>query len=548
MQGKIHLLSDQMINLIKAGEVIENPASCIKELVENAIDAKSTSIEIEIKGGGFQIIRVIDNGEGMNRSDASTCFERHATSKLFKQEDLFAIATMGFRGEALAAIASVAKIDMTTKHENDEPLLVQCHGGKIIHSGLANRSRGTTFEIYSLFYNVPARQQFQKSARASTQEVSKMLSRIALCNPQISFRFIADEKEQFNLKKVGTLKERAIDLLGVDFIESMLPIHYEEGGVVIDGFIGKPEEAKNNRLSQYIFINSRTASAPIIHTSIQEAYATRLNPKTYPALLLHLTIPHALVDVNVHPQKKEVRLKESFNWFSVLKRGILQELDRTVSFFRPIEVPTFSFPKGFKEERFSYQPKTSDPVFFEEGPSFLEKSIDLIPLALEGGYLLVRWDQQLTLVDLRALEIRKLYQEIKEVKVERQSLLIPHQVKVDPLIVQDLLSHLNLFTNLGILLRQIGPTSFLVEELSPLIDPNRLEQLVVDILKKKDLEQEVQFNSLIPFIKYGIAHYDLLVAKELLNEYIKKGYPESALSGKPLWIKMNKEELKKLFS
>lgn len=349
MPSKIRVLTEHTINKIAAGEVIENPASVVKELVENSIDAHASEICIEIKGGGRQLIRITDDGCGMNSDDALLCLERHATSKIREVEDIHDITTMGFRGEAIPSIASISKFMLLTCPQPEPQqttsssfgTMIMIDGGKIINCSPAARSPGTTIEVKSLFFNVPVRKKFLKSPAIDTNEILKMISLIALGHPRIKFQLISDSKsllttslsQDENFKE--QLDERVDAVLGHDFLQNCVPLKYEQDDLLLQGVIGLPSYTRHNRTGQFLFINSRGVFSPLVAYAIKEGYGTSLPSGRHPAFVLHLSIAGSLVDVNVHPQKREVRLRQEHVLKSLIIKGVEQTLQST-SFHAPL--------------------------------------------------------------------------------------------------------------------------------------------------------------------------------------------------------------------
>lgn len=320
MASKIRVLSEHTINKIAAGEVIENPASVVKELVENSIDAEANDICIEIKGGGRQLIRITDNGSGMNTDDALLCLERHATSKIREVEEIQDLSTMGFRGEAIPSIASISKFTLLTCHEENSNALsgtmVIVDGGKIVNCSPAARSKGTTIEVKSLFFNVPVRRKFMKSPAFDSNEILKTVSLISLGYPNIKFQLINDGKTVLTTaippesSFLELLKTRIATVLGQDFQQNMIELANQKEFINLQGFIGLPHYTRHNRSGQYLYINQRAVTSPIISYAVKDGYGTALATGRSPVFVLHLNIPGEMVDVNVHPQKKEVRLRQ----------------------------------------------------------------------------------------------------------------------------------------------------------------------------------------------------------------------------------------------
>ncbi|MFL6276301.1 MAG: DNA mismatch repair endonuclease MutL [Blastocatellia bacterium] len=306
--AKIRVLPDALANQIAAGEVVERPASVVKELLENALDAGSRSINIEVESGGKRLIRIIDDGEGMTRDDAITAFERHATSKLRRAEDLEAITTLGFRGEALPSIASVSRLHLRTKTAEDvEGTEVEFNGGKLAHVRDIAWPGGTEVEIKDLFFNVPARKKFLKSDATETYHITNLVQHYALANPQLSFLLINNGRDAIRVAPARSLKERAYQILGSALLNKLLEVKAESNGLRVEGFVSNPQEQRSSRDQQYLFVNRRFVRDQLIGRAISEAYRSMMPSGTYPAVVLFIDVPPPEVDVNVHPAKTEVR-------------------------------------------------------------------------------------------------------------------------------------------------------------------------------------------------------------------------------------------------
>ena len=304
----INILSPHVADMIAAGEVVERPGSVVKELMENAADAGAKNITVEIKGGGATYIRVTDDGCGMAPEDAGNCFLRHATSKLKDERGLEAIATMGFRGEALAAISAVSRVQLVTRRtEDEEGTLVDVAGGDIQEMRPAGCPAGTTFTVRDLFYNTPARLKFMKSDRAEGAYCVQLALKVALGRPDVSVRCIRDGKEEFFTSGDGKPASAVYALLGRDVALSMLPIEGENEGVRVHGFISAPAAGRGNRAMQYIFVNGRAIRSQTIQAAVEQAYKNNLLVGRFPACVVYIDINPGAVDVNVHPTKSEVK-------------------------------------------------------------------------------------------------------------------------------------------------------------------------------------------------------------------------------------------------
>ena len=323
----INILSPHVADLIAAGEVVERPASVIKELCENAVDAGARNITIEISGGGRSLIRVTDDGCGMSPDDAGVAFLRHATSKLKDERGLESIATLGFRGEALAAISSVSRIELRTRRKDDaEGVRVTLSAGDIEEMGPVGCPTGTTMAVRDLFYNTPARLKFMKSDRAETSACVAAALRCALGHPEISFRMIRDGEEEFFTPGDGQTKSAVYSLLGRENAMNMLACSREEDGVEVNGFISAPHACRGNRAMQYFFINGRPFRSLTIQAAVEQAYKNNMLVGRFPACVLYITLGFGKVDVNVHPTKSEVKFSEEKKVFDCVYYAVLSTL------------------------------------------------------------------------------------------------------------------------------------------------------------------------------------------------------------------------------
>lgn len=302
----IKLLPDSVANQIAAGEVIQRPASVVKELIENAIDAGATQVDLIVKDAGRTLISVIDNGCGMSETDARLCFERHATSKIKCADDLFKIRTMGFRGEALASIAAVAQVELSTRRKEDEVgTKIKIEGSKVTEQMPKPMSTDTNFTVKNLFFNVPARRNFLKSNDAELRHINEEFFRITMMNPEVGFTFTSNDKELFHLYP-GTLKQRIVGLFGRDYESKVLPVNQVTESVTINGFIVKPEFSKKTRGEQYFFVNRRFIKHAYLHHAVESAYKELIPQDCFPGYFIDIQIDPKEIDINIHPTKTEV--------------------------------------------------------------------------------------------------------------------------------------------------------------------------------------------------------------------------------------------------
>lgn len=310
MPDIIQLLPDNIANQIAAGEVIQRPASAVKELMENAIDAGATEIKLIVNDAGKALIQVVDNGKGMSETDARMCFERHATSKIKKIDDLFHIRTMGFRGEALASIAAVAQVELKTKRLEDEAgTYIEIENSMVVKQEPLAVSPGTSIAMKNLFFNVPARRNFLKSNAAEMRHIIDEFIRVSLAFPALFFSFTSNSQQVFHLEK-GTLKQRIVQLLGIQYNSKLVAVNENTDYLNIYGFVGKPETAKKTRGDQYLFVNNRFIKSAYLNHALMSAYQQMLASDSFPMYVLFIDLDPTQIDVNVHPTKQEIKFED----------------------------------------------------------------------------------------------------------------------------------------------------------------------------------------------------------------------------------------------
>lgn len=377
--AKINVLPKYIADLIAAGEVVERPSSVVKEAVENSIDAGATIITVEIQHGGITYIRVTDNGCGILREDIRNAFVSHATSKIAKQEDLDAIGTLGFRGEALASVSAVSRVEVMTKaSEENTGTHYRIEGGEEILLDDAGCPDGTTLIVRDLFFNTPARMKFLKKDVSEANAVAGVMDRVALSHPEISFRFIRDGKETLLTPGDGKLTSAIYAVFGKEFANSLIPIDYSLNGVTAKGYISKPVYSRANRNMQMFFLNSRLVKTQTGSVALTESYKNSIMAGKFPACVINLTVPNETVDVNVHPSKLEVRFANEKAIYDCIYYGVKNALSKEqerpqVELEKVLSSPKFAKPQVFvpeKAEQIKFQPKTETPVIKKEEPQF----------------------------------------------------------------------------------------------------------------------------------------------------------------------------------
>ncbi|MCR9264763.1 MAG: DNA mismatch repair endonuclease MutL [Flavobacteriaceae bacterium] len=365
MTDIIKLLPDHVANQIAAGEVVQRPASVVKELMENAIDAGATTVKLIVKDGGKALIQVVDDGMGMSETDARLSFERHATSKISSAQDLFNLHTKGFRGEALASIAAIAHVDMQTRTETNEVgVHIKIEGSKIVSQEVVATPQGTSISVKNLFFNIPARRNFLKSNQVELRHITDEFHRVALVHPNIEFHFYNNGSEIFNLPK-GKPRQRIAHIFGSRMENRLVPVSEETEVVKISGFICKPEFAKKSRGEQFFFANDRFIKSPYLHHAVVAAFEGLIKPDTYPGYFIYLEVDPSSIDINIHPTKTEVKFDDENTLYAILRSTIKHSLGQ----FNVAPVldfdhdPNLDTPYAYKEKGAVLPKVTVDATF-----------------------------------------------------------------------------------------------------------------------------------------------------------------------------------------
>ena len=353
MENVINLLPSAVANQIAAGEVIQRPASIVKELIENSIDSGATKIQLIIKDSGKSLIQVVDNGCGMTEQDALMSFERHATSKITSADDLFSLFTKGFRGEALASICAVAHVEMRTRRAKDElGFRIINEGSKITTKEPVAVQQGTTIGVKNLFFNLPARRKFLKTNAVETKHIIDEFQRVALIHHEIAFTLLSNDSEIYHLEK-GNFRQRIVSIFGKSFDEKLVPIQENTDIVNISGFIGKPSFAKKTRGEQFFFVNNRFIKNNYLNHAVSQAMEDLLPPKSFPSYFVQLEIDPAEIDINIHPTKTEIKFSDEKSIYAILRAATRQSLNK----FKV--APTIDFDQENSFETYSFRNKTS---------------------------------------------------------------------------------------------------------------------------------------------------------------------------------------------
>ncbi len=599
--SKIVVLSEHLANKIAAGEVVERPASVVKELIENAIDANSRRIVISLSDGGTRRIQVSDDGEGMSPEDARLAFQRHATSKLSNEEALYAINTLGFRGEALPSIASVSKVRLVTQRAGDEGTEMFIEGGSVIKTCGIGAPVGSTFEVSELFYNTPARKKFLKSSGTELGHISNLVLQLALSYPEIQFQLTHQNKTVLDVPAVSDPQDRFLQLYGKELLEQCVRVRgaLPDNTLVVDGFFSRPPVRKNHRKDQTVFINHRVVKSPVLSHAIYDAYGTFLMKGEHPFFSLSLFVDPTRVDVNVHPTKKEVRFYNTDEIYSFVKRVVRDRLQggeaRAGS-----RVEEAVVLEGRPEGRMNQQrqrPASSTGSTWVgwpdtkrgttgnsiktagEGEDATGRAIAAggrtEPISLfssphrtpfirsigqvYGTFLLAEIDGEFTVIDQHTAHERILYEAFLERggKPVIQPLLIPKQVDLAPARAALVRERLNILHEVGLKVEGFGENTFLIREVPIALAEIDFEAFLIDLSDDLDeIEVVKQPDLLMHKVMASMACHAAVRANQtlrqdqietLLNDYFSRNTPATCPHGRPVIVKYPLPELEKLF-
>jgi DNA mismatch repair protein MutL len=593
MSAIIRVLSEHTINQIAAGEVIENPASIVKELVENAIDAGAKKVIIEVLGGGLQMIRISDDGCGMNRDDAVLCLQRHATSKIKEAADLCHVQTMGFRGEALASIAAISRMTIETALSDGNGTRVEVEAGRITSIQPCARNQGTTLEVRQLFFNVPARKKFQKSPSLCAVDISKITTSLSLANPFVSFELFQQNRMSFSTRNsqacfLDALKERTNEVLGETFLQDALLLDAEIPPFRFTGIVGSVQNTRPNRIGQYQFINQRSVTCPMVSFAVKDAYGTRIAPDRFPIYVLHIAIPHPYVDVNVHPQKKEVRLREE-KWIKQqLQEKIQEQLQGMGERLDGAFAPTVSLSFDPLAPRADLR-KTEDSVYeqpfqiklepatVEQTPiSFIYDLPEIIGqfshfLLLKADPACVFWSlfpqeadrSGLFIVDLQLAMARVLYDAFDndDLPVKQQGLLLPLSFSCSLHDAEWLMAQKESWEKMGFSMCLSGKNAFLIDAIPSILSESEALEVVHAFLEGAELgTREESKESAEMKKKRRLAATccrlaksrkqtpDSVQARALLGDLLKTSSPNVCPVGNKTIIYLGEDEIQKFFT
>ncbi len=488
---RIQTLDEQVANQIAAGEVIERPASVVKELIENSLDACATRICVDILNGGHKQIQIRDDGCGIHGDDLQLALRRHATSKIKNAQDLDAIATLGFRGEALASVAAVSRIQLTSRQTHAEHgFTVKSHEGTLSKAIPAPHPVGTTVLVRDLFYNTPARRKFLRTATTEFQHIHRVIERMALAAFPVGFSLTHNEKAIFDLNSATNKFDqtrRVAQLLGAPFIEYAVELEFERSGMKLLGWLAEPTYTRSQPDEQYFYINGRFIRDKLVTHALHQAYHDVLFHGRYPAYALYLTVDPALLDVNVHPTKHEVRFRDSRLVHDFIKGAVaetlraIKPLEQKIEPLKMLSVPDVVMPHH----------QASMPLMIAEASEtdtgeYLEYPLGHAIAQLHDIYILAQNKRGLVIVDMHAAHERMLYEKMKREwmseQMSTQPLLVPLTLSVSPAEMEAYHTHVDFFSLLGLQVDAVGPDTLVVRSLPTLLSNNSLKSLLHDVL------------------------------------------------------------------
>jgi DNA mismatch repair protein MutL len=597
--NKVHRLDEDTVTKIAAGEMIERPASVVKELVENSIDSGATRIDIEIKNGGRQLIRVTDNGQGMEREDAVLAIERYTTSKITASDDLWKLHTLGFRGEALPSIASVSIFELTTKTaESETGTLVEVRGGFLQKVKDIGAPIGTTIKAQELFFNTPARFKYLKTIPTEAGYINEIIARLALGYPEISFHLQHGGYELLFTPGNGDLYETAVAIFGKDVAKEMIAVDYQENGFKISGYIGKPSIARTNRNYEVFFVNRRYFHSRTLSAAIEKAFHTLLPIARYPFVILFTEVAPDLVDINAHPTKMEVRFSNDADLFKVAYNSIrktlkdsclLSEWMATEADYTALVIPenrsTYKQPEKQQEKTMELAYQETQPlsptheqvsVIHEQSAIEInyqvqvnevqstiivsDKSYYVFPKAIANTYIIAQDEKGLLFMDQHAAHERILFEQYMNKSKEflgTQALLIPETVNLNHAQYKVVSERLSVFTDLGFELEAFGGQTIIVRGAPLTLINMDYRQIIIDFAEQyinfetfKDpseiKESFITTMACRTAIKAG-DNLNSLEMENLVKDLFRCNNPYTCPHGRPTVFRMNHEELAKKF-
>jgi DNA mismatch repair protein MutL len=582
MRSRIQILPEDLINKIAAGEVIERPASVVKELIENSIDAKASKISVEIQNAGRKLIRVCDNGQGMSRDEAKLSLARHSTSKINRLDDLFNIQTLGFRGEALPSIASVSRFEVRSKvngatNDLDAGTQLILEGGKTAEIKDIGCPAGTIIAVKDIFFNTPARKKFIKSNATETGHIGDIVSKYTLANPGISFELVSDGKLLLSSSGSGNLKDAVLAVYGADLIRELVEneFHFQQGKIY--GLISRPTLSRIDKSYETFFVNKRYVRNFLLNRALEEGYRTLIPNNRYPIAILFIDIDPKQIDVNVHPSKREIKFVKTQEVMNAVTASVRQTFDNLKISISVGEFQNNRFPNERAENR-DWKPQMAEVLFPSpertlsaiEGIELQVSAIQpLIPIyQYKDTYIICTDGQDMIIMDQHAAHERILYdqlsRELAPSEVEgsrvrsRQPLLIPETIEINPKEIGVLEDNINYLKELGFELEEFGNSSYILRSVPSVAAKSSAKQLLLDLISElqtlgKSTQLEIKQENIRKLIAcHGAIKAGDKLTQQEMNQLIRDLYrtenPLTCPHGRPTMVRLSEEELQKRFA
>ena len=589
MSSLIKLLPENVANQIAAGEVVQRPSSVVKELLENSVDCGSKNIKLIIKHAGKTLIQVIDDGLGMNKDDLSLCYVRHATSKIRKSKDLFDLKTMGFRGEALSSIASVSHLSITSNQILDKNLgnEIKLEGGKIISKGEVLCKKGTSISVKNLFFNIPARRNFLKSDNVELRHIIDEFHRIALINYNTNFIFINNENEIFNLKK-SIFKERIVRIFGKSTKEKLVPINELTEIANIEGFIIKPEYSRKTKTSQFFFVNNRFVKNSHLHHAVRSAYEGMIVENHQPSYYLQFSVPKDSIDVNIHPNKTEIKFDNDQSIYAILKSAIKHSLgqfnispsidfDNSVNLNTPynyknkkVTIPNIDFNKSYNPfdisidstQNIDLNPETSieKESLFQNIFAENDSQISFSAFQFDNSYIITKISSGMVIIDQKRAHQRILYEKfLSELSFDNnvsQALIFPVKLDLNTTEIRFLMEAKTSLIHLGFNFSKFTKNQVEVSSIHPVFSENQIHDIFQTIINNQMSDYKNNSDSLNDYISKVLAkcsaikngdNLDIAQQESLVNDLFACKEANISPFNKLIFKVISLESIKKMF-
>ncbi len=580
MPAKIRILPDHVSQVIAAGEVVERPASVVKELMENAIDAGASEIIVELKAGGLQVIRVVDNGEGIGQEDVPVAFQRYATSKIVKAEDLYAIQTLGFRGEALPSISQVSKVTLQTRvFDSLSGTQAICEGGEVKRISEIGCPVGTEVEVKNIFYNIPVKRKFLKSIRSELRPALQHFFRLSLAHPSISFKFIHDGRSLHEHPKTGSPLVRIEAIFGKEIYSHLHPIEFDDGEIKISGFASLPSFSKRNAEGIYFYVNQRFIKDRVIYKAVLDAYRHTLPSRQFPIVILFITLPPSTVDVNVHPTKTEVKFRDSEKIYQAVSttlrwmvgedpfplKGEISRDARREQVSQEGAQSSFFIQENLSSSSFLTSERAEGMLRVQEGeglPWVLEKKSTCSVLGqIQGTYIICEREGNLIFIDQHAAHERILFEKFKKEyetgSVISEKLLIPLLLELSAEESYLLESVGETLKSMGFEIESMGEKLFALRSIPSFIDSEDPQDIVRGILddlsslEKPGNGEDALHAILITLACHTAIRGNFILKKEEMDKLVELLAPfhtsTTCPHGRPIFFHLPLEELNKQF-